>query len=355
MAAALDRARVDAVAGGEQAHGDHGQEKEERCHALIVPQQGLSAQMLVILISIMKHDQWLGVELRHFAALRAVAEEGSFGRAAERLGYTQSAVSQQIATLERLVGEQLVERPGGPRAVSLTEAGRLLLRHAESIVGRLQAAQADLHALQAGEAGTLRVGTFQSVGARLLPAIMRSFAEQWPKIEVMLEELEDDESVRAIELGTIDVGFVQLPVGEAPLETVELLHDPYVLIVAAASPLARRRPTLREVAAQTLVGFRDHQATRPVAAAFNAAGLEPHWTFRSNDNPTVQGLVAAGLGVAVMPRLTVDPADKRIAIVDLAESIPPRIIAVAQHRDRYTSPGLRAFVETARAAAATRP
>ena len=184
---------------------------------------------------------------------------------------------------------------------------------------------------------------------------MRSFAEQWPKIEVMLEELEDDESVRAIELGTIDVGFVQLPVGEAPLETVELLHHPYVLIVAAAPPLARRRPTLREVAAQTLVGFRDHQATRPVAAAFNAAGLEPHWTFRSNDNPTVQGLVAAGLGVAVMPRLTIDPADKRIAIVDLAESIPPRIIAVAQHRDRYTSPGLRAFVETARAAAATRP
>ena len=184
---------------------------------------------------------------------------------------------------------------------------------------------------------------------------MRSFAEQWPKIEVMLEELEDDESVRAIELGAIDVGFVQLPVGEAPLETVELLRDPYVLIVAAGSPLAGRRPTLREVAAQTLVGFRDHHAMRPVAAAFNAAGLEPHWTFRSNDNPTVQGLVAAGLGVAVMPRLTIDPADTRIAIVDLAESIPPRIIAVARHRDRYASPGLRAFVETARAAAATRP
>ena len=84
---------------------------------------------MVLFDLIMEPDSWLGVELRHFAALQAVASEGSFGRAAERLGYTQSAVSQQIQTLERIVGEKLVERPGGPRPVSLTEAGRLLLRH----------------------------------------------------------------------------------------------------------------------------------------------------------------------------------------------------------------------------------
>ena len=123
----------------------------------------------------MEPDRWLGVEIRHFAALQAVASEGSFGRAAQRLGYTQSAISQQIATLERIVGERLVDRPGGPRPVSLTEAGRLLLRHADSIVARLDAAQADLNALRAGEAGTLRVGTFQSAGARVLPEVMRRF------------------------------------------------------------------------------------------------------------------------------------------------------------------------------------
>ena len=355
MVAALDRARVDAVAGGEQAQGDHGEEEEHENHVLIVPYAALSAQMLVILISIMEHDQWLGVEVRHFAALQAIAEEGSFGRAAERLGYTQSAVSQQVATLERIVGEQLVERPGGPRPVSLTEAGRLLLHHADAIVGRLRAAKADLHALQAGEAGTLRVGAFQSVGARVLPEVMRRFAEEWPKIEVMLDELEDDESIRAIELGSIDVGFVQLPIGETPLETLELLRDPYVLIVQAGSPLARRRPSLEEVAAQTLVGFRDHHSLASVTAAFDAAGLEPRWAFRSNDNPTLQGLVAAGLGASVMPLLTIDPADTRIEVVDLADAIPPRILAVAWHRDRYASPALRAFVETARAAVATRP
>src|SRR5207302_7756513 len=116
----------------------------------------------------MEPDSWLGVELRHFAALQAVAAEGSFGRAAERLGYTQSAISQQIQTLERLVGEKLVERPGGPRPVSLTEAGHLLLRHADSIIARLQAAQADLHALPSREPGGPRVGTSQAASARPL-------------------------------------------------------------------------------------------------------------------------------------------------------------------------------------------
>src|SRR5262249_57895493 len=104
---------------------------------------------------------WLGVELRHLAALQAVAETGSFGGAGGKLGYTQSAISQQIATLERIVGERLVERPGGPRPVTMTEAGRVLLGHAESIVARLQAAQADLAALSAGQSGSLHVGTFQ--------------------------------------------------------------------------------------------------------------------------------------------------------------------------------------------------
>src|SRR4051794_36751224 len=135
---------------------------------------------------------WLGVELRHLAALQALAEEHSFGRAAHRLGYTQSAISQQIATLERIVGERLVERPGGPRPVTLTEAGRLLLRHAESIMARLQAAQADLAALSAGAAGTLRVGTFQSVGAKVLPTVMRRFREGWPEVEIALHEAHSD-------------------------------------------------------------------------------------------------------------------------------------------------------------------
>src|SRR5688500_7537888 len=130
--------------------------------------------------SIMEPDRgngWLGVEIRHLAALEAVAREGSFGRAAEALGYTQSAISQQVQTIGRLVGERLLERPGGPRAVSLTDAGVLLLRHAEAIVARLQAAQADMTALVEGQAGSLRIGTFPSVGAKVIPELMRRFVQ----------------------------------------------------------------------------------------------------------------------------------------------------------------------------------
>ena len=308
--------------------------------------------MEIRLVSIMEPDRWLGVELRHFAALQALAEEGSFGRAARRLGYTQSAVSQQIATLERIVGERLVERPGGPRPISLTEAGRLLLRHADSIVARLQAAQADLHALRAGEAGTLRVGTFQSVGARVLPEIMRRFTAAWPAVDVVLVEMDDEEIEVALERGELDVGFVLLPVLEAPLETVELLRDPYVLVAPAGSPLVEGTPTLEEIAAEPLIGFRSDRAIEPVEATFHGAGVEPRFTFRSNDNPTVQGLVAAGVANAVMPRLTVDELDLRVGVRDL-DAVPPRVIAIAWHRDRYQSPAARAFAETA--LAATRP
>jgi DNA-binding transcriptional LysR family regulator len=290
----------------------------------------------------MEPDRWHGVEIRHFAALQAVAEERSFGRAARRLGYTQSAVSQQVATLERLVGEQLVERPGGPRPVSLTDAGELLLRHADSIVARLQAAEADLRALRSGEAGTLRIGTFQSVGARVLPEVMRRFTAQWPRIDVSLVELEDDEVTSAIERGAIDVGFVLLPIEDAPLETTEVLRDPYVLVKPKGSPL---EPSLQAIAAEPLVGFRRSAALDSVEAAFRAQGVEPHWRFRSNDNSTVQGLVASGVGNAVLPRLTVDERDPRVEVVDLP-AIPPRIIAVARHRDRYASPATRAFIST---------
>src|SRR6476661_10494388 len=97
------------------------------------------AQVDVMMPLIMSTDRLLGIELRHLVALQAIAEHGSFGRAAKALGYTQSAISQQMAALERAVGEKLIERPGGPRPVSLTEAGQLLLRHADSIVARLQA------------------------------------------------------------------------------------------------------------------------------------------------------------------------------------------------------------------------
>jgi DNA-binding transcriptional LysR family regulator len=301
--------------------------------------------------SIMETDRLLGVELRHLLALQAVAREGSFGRAAVRLGYTQSAVSQQIQALERAVGERLVERPGGPRPVSLTEAGELLLRHADAIVARMQAAQADLAAFSEGAAGALRVASYQSVSSRILPAVVRRFKDAWPKVDVQLVDcVLDDELELLVEAGNVDLSFVMLPIAEGrPLEAEELLVDPYVLIVPSESPLAGRDapPTLREIVKHPLIGYRQCRTTALVESALRR-DAEPNVVFRTDDNGTVQGLVAAGVGVALVPRLTLQPPDGSLEVVDMADRLPPRVIGIAWHRDRYRTPAARAFVETAR-------
>ncbi|MDX6522962.1 MAG: hypothetical protein QOI17_475 [Gaiellales bacterium] len=296
----------------------------------------------------MEPDRWLGVELRHLAALQAVAEEGSFGRAATRLGYTQSAVSQQIATLERLVGAQLVERPGGPRPVSITEAGSVLLRHADGIIARLRAAQADLAALQDGTAGSLRVGTYQSVGARVLPEVMQRFSTAHPHVDVQLSESEDGALLRQVEAGDLDLTFIQLPLPEGPFEAIELLRDPHMLVVPAGSPLATGpAPSLREVAAMPLISYRTCTSGHQVEAQLRMRDSSPEIVFRSDDNGTMQGMVAAGVGVALMPALAVDLADPRTRAVDMSGKVPPRLIGVAWHRDRLQSVAARSFIDLA--------
>lgn len=300
-------------------------------------------------------DGWLGVEIRHLAALHAVAEQGSFGAAAHHLGYTQSAISQQIATLERIVGQRLVDRPGGPRKVSLTEAGELLLRHAQAIVARLAAAQADLSALADGEAGTLRIGTFQSVGNRMVPTLVRRFHDLWPKVQVRLTESHDDDDIlQMVEAGELDLAFTVLPIPEGPLDAVELMRDPYLLVVHAGSPLASRDkpPTLRDLEGEPIISYRYCRATIQIERHIGSRGRELDVVFRSDDNGTVQAMVAAGMGTAIMPALALDLNDPEVSAVTPSPPFPPRIIALAWHRDRYRSPSALAFVELARALAA---
>ncbi len=297
----------------------------------------------------MEPDSWLGVELRHLAALEAVAREGTFGRAAVSLGYTQSAISQQIQTLERLVGERLLERPGGPRAVSLTEAGALLLRHAESIIARLHAAQADMAALSQGHGGALRIGTFQSVGAKVLPEVMRRFLAAWPHVELELREsASDDDLLRFVERGELELAFAMLPTLEGPFESQEILRDPYVLLVPADHELGGlERTSIVDLGDLTLIGNRACRSTALAEGELVQRGVTVDVAFRSDDNGTVQGLVGAGFGAALVPLLTVDRNDARVSVLEIEPEIPHRRVALAWHRDRHRSPAARAFAELA--------
>jgi DNA-binding transcriptional LysR family regulator len=307
--------------------------------------------------SIRNNDLPLGVEVRHLASLHAIAETRSFSQAAAQLGYAQSAVSQQIAALERAVGHRLVERPGGPRPVSLTEAGEVLLRHAIHITARLGAAKADLDALAAGEAGVLRVGTFQSASARLLPPTLLRFRRDFPQIGVELRnELVGTGLGDLVGAGQVDLAFMDLADLSEPLDSVELICDPYVAIVPPDSPLVERG----EVEIARLDGARfvssttDDACALRIADLFDRSHVQPQMVFRSDDNLTAQRLVASGLGMAIVPLLAVEfnIADACVAVLPLATaSALTRRIGIAWHSDRLRSKAAESFVATAQEAA----
>src|SRR3954454_13371832 len=296
----------------------------------------------------MERNGFLGIELRHLAALEAVGRARSFGAAARELGYTQSAVSQQIAHLERQVGQRLVDRPGGPRPVDLTDAGRLLLRHADAIVAQIDAAQADMAAFAEGAAGPLRVAIYQSVGARILPALLRRFKQDWPRVEVSVrEETDAADLLRLLEHGELDLTFADLPLPEGPFEAEEVLRDPYVLLVQAGSELARRdtAPSFRELGGMPLVTWR-HIGEQEAFLRGRVPDL--NIVFRSDDNGTLVGLVAEGFGVAVVPQLVVNPRNPAYVSLPFGNRIPARRLAVVTHRDRYKSAAAEAFIAIAK-------
>jgi DNA-binding transcriptional LysR family regulator len=232
--------------------------------------------------------------------------------------------------------------------VSVTEAGALLLRHADSIVAHLDAAQADMAALAEGAAGALRVGIYQSVGARILPALLRRFQEEWPRVEVRVkEETDAADLLRLLEHGELDLTFADLPLPEGPFESQEVLVDPYVLLVSAKSELAERDspPTLRSLSGLPLIGWR---STDEPERYLRGHVPDLNVVFRTDDNGTMTALVAEDMGAAVVPRLVVNPRNPAVTALPLGSRIPPRHIAVVWHRDRYRSAAAEAFVELAR-------
>ena len=297
-------------------------------------------------------DNWNSIELKHLRALRAIAGTGTFWAASQALSSSLSTVSDHISELEALVGQRLIERSRGRRTVEVTEAGRLLLGHADAIESRMHAAEADLRQYIAGGSGTIRVGIYQSVENKILPEAMRRFKARWPDVDVRLtEDSVEATLVDSVERGALDISFSIEPIPEGPFEVRKLMSDPYVLVVPAGSPGAGRRFNLSELDGLPMIAYQ-HLRHQDIAEDFlRARGVRPRFVFRSNDNGAVQAMVAAGMGVALAPLLAVDENNSRVELRLPAEPVPPRVLVVVWHRDRYRPPAAAAFIDTAIAVA----
>lgn len=296
----------------------------------------------------------VATELRQLVALITVADEGSFTRAALRLGYTQSAISHQIATLERLVGRPLVERPSGSRSLTLTDAGERLRDHACDIVARVAKAHADIDGSLQATTDTLHLGTFQTASVRVLPLALRRLVDGWPRVRVRLTETVDPaETLQAVAKGTLDAAFALAPVADGPFRSLEVLRDAFVLIVATDSSLADRRTPLDldEVARLPLIAANPVRSDQGLEAQMRARGYAPNVVMRSDDTATIQALVAAGVGAAVVPRQSVERSHP-VTALDLCDGLAERVTVLAWRRDQPVGPALGAFIEIVRSVAA---
>lgn len=276
-----------------------------------------------------------------------VAKRGSFSGAADALSYTQSAVSQQVATLEAETGMTLLERHA--RGVRVTLAGQALVEHAEGILARLEAAEAELSAIAGLRAGQLRMASFPTAGATLMPLAIATFRSTYPEVELTLSEGEPEEIAPRLRAGEFDLALLfefDEPEGAEGLKRVELLRDPMYLALPREHPLAKKSGLrLEDLRGEAWVQTsRESPCARHVVRSCHAAGFEPNVSFESDDYQTVQGLVAAGVGVALIPELALSVVRDDIAIRELAPSPPLRQVIAAAPTDARLSPATPAML-----------
>ncbi len=281
------------------------------------------------------------LEVRHLEALDAVASTGTFGRAAERLGYTQSAISQQIAALERVLGAPVFDRPGGPRPVELTPLGAELLERGRRILTQLDVMSDELDRFRNGEVGLLSIGTFQSASATILPLVVGRLRERYPDLELSVFESDHDQELEGrLDSGELDVTFM---VGDGDRTRH---HRPVRADLSAGAlpswPGRHRGPGHRadDRPARELVSA--VQRGGPAGCRSDAVVRVPLQRQRHR-----RAMVRAGMGVAVLPLLCVETEDPRLAIHRLAPVIPDRRITVGWRADRTLAPAAAQFVKIA--------
>ena len=246
------------------------------------------------------------LDVKRMRVLREVAAEQSFSAAAQKLGYTQSAVSQQVAALERETGTTLIER--NPRGIRLTDAGEALVRHADAILARLADAEAELEAIAGLRGGRLRLGSFPTAGATLIPRAVAKFSQRHPAVELSLAEADPIESLPRLKAGELDLVLVDDTSGvleQSELDFEHILDDPLHLAIPVDHPLAdKQRVRIQDLAEEQWIQPTQACAcSRATEMACANAGFQPRVAYESDDFGVVQGLVAAGVGVALIPEL----------------------------------------------------
>jgi DNA-binding transcriptional LysR family regulator len=277
------------------------------------------------------------LEVRHLIALDAVSSEGTFGRAAEKLGYTQSAISQQIAALEKVVGGKLFDRPGGPRPVEITPLGSEVLDVARDLLGRVESAGHRIDRFRSGEIGQITVGTFQSTSAAVLPLVIGQLRQQFPSAEVRVFETDHDyELFEGLASGDLDVSFLVGDIGPG-FEHRHLMEDPMVLL-APKDRFPAGPVSLKSLAQEPTIGQHSNSCQLTCEMSLREVGIVPDYVFRTNDNGTVAAMVRAGMGVAYMPLLCVDPFEYGIDVHVTEPRLQPRTISIAWRSGRTLSP-----------------
>ena len=291
------------------------------------------------------------------AALVAVVEHGTFAAAADALGFTQSAVSQQIAQLERACGTSVFDRPKGPRPAELTQVGLAVVEFARRSLDRIDQMDDRLRSMQRGISGRLTVGTFQSASAELLPNIIAQMRRELPDVDVRLDETDDlDELVRDILQDETDLAFtVDIP--HDPRLEIEVLGRDRFVVLAPADPATATATssiaTAELLNGSTLIGQPDnHTGQRMIDERLISAGIRPDFAFRFQNNAAVQSMVRSGMGLAVMPSLAIDANDPGIRVLEIEPQLAPRVIQLIRRNGRTLLPAAHQFAAIAHSSSA---
>jgi DNA-binding transcriptional LysR family regulator len=288
------------------------------------------------------------LDVRRLRVLREVAATGSFSAAADALAFTQPAISRQIATLEAEAGTRLVER--SVRGVRLTQAGELLVEHADAILDRLTAAESQLEALTDLKGGRLRIGATPTGNATLIPLAIRAFDEVHPAVELRLDEGLTTELLDRLAAGELDLAITadadKLPALPPDIQLDPLMDDTLFLAVPRDHPLATA-PQVRmaDLEDESWIEGRSPIGAAPLRRAAQAAGFEPKICFESTQWLGKQGLVAAGVGIALIPALALATVRDDVVLRSLGPDAPVRAIHVASLCCGYEAPAVEPMRE----------